>query len=92
MNTISPRPPMRATTLPPPEVAMPTTRLDTTSGITVMRIAFTNSVPIGSTIAIETRATPPSAAAIANPDDDAGGQREKNFGRERHGAKVRTRR
>ena len=66
-KTIKPRPPIRATTFPPPEVAIPTTRLDTTSGMTVMRIAFTNNVPIGSTIAIAMRATDPSAAAIPNP-------------------------
>ena len=34
---------------PLPDVAMPTIRLDTTSGITVIRIALTNSVPTGST-------------------------------------------
>ena len=46
-NTITPRTPMRAIDPPPPDVAMPTIRLETTSGITVMRIAFTKSVPDG---------------------------------------------
>src|SRR4029078_9302219 len=50
-KSTNPLPPTLPTTAPPPAEAMPTIRLDKTSGMTVTRIAFTNSVPTGSKIA-----------------------------------------
>ena len=46
-NTNSVRPPMRPIDFTSEAEATPTTRSDTTNGITVMRIALTHSVPIG---------------------------------------------
>ena len=67
MKTTTPRPPMRAIAPPPPDVAMPTIRLETTSGITVMRIALTNSVPTGSTAAATRRDRSGSNSLSASP-------------------------
>src|SRR5512143_1935244 len=66
-KTTMPRPPTRATTAPLLDVAIPTTRLATTSGITVMRIPFTNNVPTGSTAATTARATDASVVLKKRP-------------------------
>ena len=67
MKSATPRAPMRAMAPPPPDVAMPTIRLDTTSGMTVIRIALTNSVPIGSTTEATRRERSGSTSLSASP-------------------------
>ena len=59
-NRTIPRPPTLPTTAPLPDDATPTIRLDTTSGMTVTRMAFTNNVPIGSKTATAADAAPAS--------------------------------
>ena len=72
------------------DVAIPTIRLDTTSGMTVMRIAFTKSVPTGSTIETTGRAEIGSVLLKQQADADAGGERDEHTGSKRHAPKLRA--
>jgi hypothetical protein len=68
MNTSSVRPPSRPIAFTSVADATPVMISETTSGITVIRIAFTHSVPIGaSESAARSRASLPDAAINAPP-------------------------
>jgi len=66
-KTTIPLPPSRETTAPLLDVAMPTIRSETTSGITVIRIALTKIVPAGSTIETIERANCASVELRRSP-------------------------
>ena len=90
-KTTMPRPPSRPTTAPLPDVAMPTIRSETTSGMTVIRIALTKIVPTGSTTATIVARELRIGRAEEEPEADAGGEREQYASGERHAPKLRPR-
>ena len=58
--------------------ATPVISSDTTSGMTVIRMAFTQSVPIGATASAARSSVALPEAAMAMPTDEAGDQRDED--------------
>jgi hypothetical protein len=71
MNRSVAPPPTRPSVRPSRADVIPVITSDTTSGITVMRIAFTQSAPIGSTSCGTGRSTGTSSAEITIPSTSA---------------------